>query len=345
MSVASPPDAGPTPPRRATLDEVARSAGVSRSTASRALSGGVASAAAVAAVRRATERLGFVPNRAARGLARQRTDAVALVIPETPSFIFYDPFLAIVTSTVSAACWKAGLQPMMVLMDPADPVHTIERFLHAGNVDGMIVTSFHHHPGMEDPLTTATLPAVFIGRPPPGSAFPYVDVANRAGARHATEHLLGLGRRHIACLSGSFDMAAAVDRRDGFWEAHRAAGVEPGPCLEGSFTARSGLALARRLLDEYPEVDAIFAQSDALAAGAIQVLTAAGRLVPDDLAVVGFDDFPTATEVFPNLTTVAQPVTELAQAAADLMIGQLKTGQWGDWPQILPTRLVVRQSA
>jgi DNA-binding LacI/PurR family transcriptional regulator len=327
------------------LDEVARAAGVSRSTASRALTGGVASAATAQAVRRAAQELGFVPNRAARGLARNCTDAIALVIPETPSFIFYDPFLAIVTSTVSAACWKAGLQPMMVLMDPDDPVHTIERFLHSGNVDGAIVASFHHSLQLEQLLTAAALPTVFIGRPPAGGDFPYVDVDNRAGARSATEHLLGLGRRRIACLGGALDMTAAVDRRAGFLEAHRQAGVEPGPYLEGSFTARSGLESVGRLLRMDPRPDAIFAQSDALAAGAIQGLTAAGLTAPDDLAVVGFDDFATATEIFPNLTTVAQPVVELAQAAADLMVGHLKTGQWGAWPQILPTRLVVRQSA
>jgi DNA-binding LacI/PurR family transcriptional regulator len=328
----------------ATLDQVAALAGVSRSTASRVINGGVASAQAAAAVRDAVRRLGFVPNRAARDLARQKTDAIAVVIPETPAFIFYDTFLALATPAISAQFWKAGLQPMLCLMDPADPAPTAGRFLHAGNVDGIVVMSYHENPAIEELLLSSGLPAVFIGRPPT-DRFPYVNADNRRGAYLATKHLLDRGRRRIACLGGSLAMTAAVDRRQGWLDAHEEAGVAPGPFLEGSFATAWGRAGADALLRDYPETDAIFAQADAVAAGAIQALTAAGKAVPGDIALVGFDDFPTATEVCPNLTTVAQPVAELAEAAAELLIGYLRDGAWPPWPRLLPTELVIRDSA
>ncbi|MDR3069947.1 MAG: LacI family transcriptional regulator [Propionibacteriaceae bacterium] len=329
----------------ATLDEVALAAGVARSTASRALNGGVASPATVKAVAEAAKKLGFVPNRAARTLAKQRTEAIALVIPESPSFIFYDPFLAVVTSACSTAFWKSGLQPMLVLLDPENPVSTISRFLHAGNVDGMVVTSFHKNEEVEALLAGSGIPAVFIGRPPGETDFPYVDVDNRAGGYRATEYLLRQGRRHIACFGGFLNMTPSIDRREGFLQAHRDAGVEPGPYFEGPFSTGVGIESATKMLREYPETDAIFAQSDALAAGAIQALRAAEVLVPDDIAIVGYDNFATATEVFPNLTTIAQPAHELADCAAELMIGRLKDGYWAEYPRILPAELVVRGSA
>ncbi|MDR1807533.1 MAG: LacI family transcriptional regulator [Propionibacteriaceae bacterium] len=329
----------------ATLDEVARLAGVSRSTASRALNGGTASARSVAAVQAAAAQLGFVANRAARGLARQRTDAIALVIPEQPAFIFSDVFLAQVTTTVSAAAWRAGLQPLLVLMDPADPVATGARVLNPGNVDGMVIASYHHSPQMEDLLTSSRLPAVFIGKPPSADLFPYVDVDNYGGGHQATAHLVARGCRHLACLGGDLAMAAVADRRQGWLDACAEAGIAPGPFVGGAFTAESGLAETRQLLADYPEVDGVFAQSDGIAAGVLQALSAAGKRVPDDVAVVGFDNFAVATQTCPQLTTVTQPVTDLAGAAADLLLGYLKTGAWSDYPRTFPTTLVVRDSA
>jgi DNA-binding LacI/PurR family transcriptional regulator len=324
---------------------VAEAAGVSRATASRALNGGVSSPQARRAVKQAAARLGFFPNRSARTLARQRSDAVALVIPEVPDFIFHDPYLAIATSNLSSLFLKAGLMPMMAIVDPDDPARTVERFLRIGTVDGMIVMSFHDNPDVEQLLKSSGMPAVFIGRPPTPEAFPYVDVTNREGGYAATQHLLERGRRYVACLSGTLSLSSMVDRRDGYLAALADAGVEPGPILEGTVGAKTGQETTKRLLAECPELDAIFAMSDTLAAGALHALAEAGRAVPDDVAVVGFDNFATATEVLPNLTTVGQPVDKVTEAAAELLIGYLDTGEWGEHPRILPTELVVRDSS
>ncbi|MDR2377805.1 MAG: LacI family transcriptional regulator [Bifidobacteriaceae bacterium] len=328
-----------------TLDQVARAAGVSRSTASRAINGGVASKQAIAAVARAVAELGFVPNRAARTLARQRTDQVAIVAPESPTAIFVDPFIGVVIAAVAHCLWQAGLQPQLALADPADPVASTKRFLHHSNVDGILVVHFHHDSCLEALLGELDLPIAFLGRPPAGVAAPYVDADNVQGGYVATKHLLDQGRRHVASISGSLTRSAAVDRRAGYLRAHREAGVEPGPAIELDFQFGAPGAAAARLLAGDPNIDAIFAQSDSLAAGALQAAAAAGRRVPEDIAVVGYDDSATAVQVFPNLTTVAQPVAALGSAAAGLIADRLRHGRWGEWPRLFPTELVIRQSA
>jgi DNA-binding LacI/PurR family transcriptional regulator len=326
------------------LDEVARLAGVSRSTASRALNGGVASPQTVEAVERARAELGFVPNRAARDLARRRTDSVAIVIQETPAAIFHNPFHALVTTALATRFWEAGLQPLLALMDPFEPEPTVGRILHRGHVDGVVVSAFQESPPVENLLTGSGLPTVFIGRPPRPDSLPYVDVDNRRGAHLATRHLLERGRRRIACLGGPATLSSGVDRRQGWLDAHHEAGIAPGPYLGGAADTASARDQAQRLLRQHPAIDAIVAYSDAVAAGAIQALRAAGRAIPDDIALTGVDNFATATEVCPNLTTVAQPVPELARAAADLLIGYLQNGAWPAWPRILATELIVRDS-
>ncbi|MDR1393405.1 MAG: LacI family transcriptional regulator [Bifidobacteriaceae bacterium] len=331
--------------RAVTLNQVARTAGVSLATASRALNGGIASPRAIAAVNRAVAQLGFVPNRAARTLARQKTDAIALVIPEDPAFLFYDPFLTRATHAIAAEFWRANLQPLLLLMDPAEPLTNVAHFLHSGNVDGLVVASFHDNPAMEHKLEETGLPVVFVGRAPSGENFPWVDVDGVQGGYLATKHMLEHGRRHIAMVGGPASMNATADRQAGFLKAHQEAGVEPGPALTEVFDQAWGARAATLLVERYPALDGVFAQSDPIAAGLLQGLRQAGRRVPDDVAVVGFDDFETATSVFPHLTTVRNPVAELSRAAAALLIGYLEQGKWSDWPVILPAELVIRQSA
>lgn len=328
-----------------TLDDVARLAGVARSTASRALNDGVASPAAILAVNEAARKLGFVPNKAARTLARSRTDSVALVIPEDPTRLFSDPVLATVITRLSVDFWREGLQPLLVLMDPKDLIAKLGSFLNAGNVDGMVVTSFHSNPEVEELIGASRLPTVFFGRPPMPGSLPYVDIDNVEGGYKATKHLLDTGRRRIACAGGPEGVPSVEDRKLGFLRACAEAGVRPGPYLYGTFDAESGMSAATAILEAEPGVDGIFAHSDAIAAGVLSGLAAEGRSVPADVAVVGFDDTVTATTVFPKLTTVAQPIAEMAGQAASMLVEYLHLQRWGRSPRILPTQLVVRDSA
>jgi len=328
-----------------TLDEVARLAGVARSTASRALNDGVASPAAIQAVNEAVRKLGFVPNQAARTLARSRTDSVALVIPEDPTRLFSDPVLATVITRLSVDFWREGLQPLLVLMDPKDLIAKLGSFLNAGNVDGMVVTSFHSNPEVEELISASRLPTVFFGRPPMPGILPYVDIDNVEGGYKATKHLLDAGRRNVACAGGPEGVPSVEDRKQGFLKACAEAGVRPGPYMYGRFDTDFGMSAVSAILDAEPGIDGIFAQSDAIAAGVLSGLSAARRSVPDDVAVVGFDNTATATTVFPRLTTVAQPVAEMAGQAASMLVEYLSSQEWGQCPRILPTELIVRDSA
>jgi DNA-binding LacI/PurR family transcriptional regulator len=186
---------------------------------------------------------------------------------------------------------------------------------------------------------------VFVGRPPVGDTCPYVDVDNRHAGAMATKHLLDSGRRRLACLAGPLSLASAFDRRQGFLDALADAGLPPGPCVETVYQTESGRRAAERLLAVEPHVDGLFAMSDALAVGAIQALNAAGRRVPQDVAVVGFDNSTLAVSATPPLTTVSQPVAQVAAAAAKLLAGRMSEGEWGPHPVVLPTELVVRESA
>ncbi|GAB3874625.1 substrate-binding domain-containing protein [Dactylosporangium cerinum] len=182
------------------------------------------------------------------------------------------------------------------------------------------------------------MPLRATGRPAEGLEIPFVDVDNHDGARQAVEHLMLRGRRAIATIAGPPDSAAAADRLDGYRRTLEAAGRAPAVAY-GDFTTASGGHAAAWLLDRMPRLDAIFVASDAMAAGALQALRKAGRRVPEDVAVVGFDDAPLASYTTPALTTVRQPVSDLGAVAAALLL------EGSEDSPVLPTELVVRASS
>jgi DNA-binding LacI/PurR family transcriptional regulator len=193
------------------------------------------------------------------------------------------------------------------------------------------------------------IPVVVGGRPPRRAAVSYVDVDNVEGARIAVAHLLDAGRRVVAHLAGPADMAVGVDRLAGYREALAAAGVEPDANLvaNGDFTQQGGAEAMRRVLEARPDVDAVFAASDLMAAGAVQVLRAAGRRIGPDVAVIGFDDSPIAETTDPPLTSVRQPIEEMGREMVRLLAEQTSRPASAAVPRkvILATQLIVRRSS
>jgi DNA-binding LacI/PurR family transcriptional regulator len=305
-----------------TLDDVAREAGVSRSTASRAINGGArVSPAAMTAVEDAIARLGYAPNRAARSLVTRRSESIALVVSEPDKRLLSDPFLSAVLVGVNEGLAGSDLQLVLLLSRAGEAPGHLARYLRNGHVDGAIVVSHHRDDRLE---RVDALPVVFIGRPFDG-AVTYLDVDNVAGGRIATRRLLAAGRRRVATISGPLDMTAAVDRLAG-WRAELGdAGLPTDAVTEGDFTIGGGAAAMERLLAAHPDLDAVFAASDLMAEGAMRVLAASGRRVPQDVSVVGFDDLGGPERTSPRLTTVRNPVVELAAGATatllDLMAG------------------------
>lgn len=332
--------------RSPTLEDVAAAAGVSRSTASRAINGGVkVSVDAQAAVDAAVTALGFTPNRAARALVTARTNCVALVIPEPDDRVTADPFFASVIKGLGQALQDTELAMVLLLARQPDTADKTMRYLRHGHVDGAVVVSHHATDTIERALLASRLPSVFVGRPwYSPEAFSYVDTDNRRGAELATAHLVSIGRHRIGTVAGPADMIAAVDRLDGWSAALNAAGLPATAVEHGDFTALGGAAAARRLLDAAPELDAIFVANDLMAQGVLDVLRSRGRSVPGDVAVVGYDNSVVSSTTDPPLTTVVNPVADMARAAGSVLIGRICDGTPVGSPTIFPPSLVLRSS-
>lgn len=334
-------------PHGPTLEEVGAVAGVSRATVSRVVNRSPkVSPEARAAVELAIAKLGYSPNRAARSLVTRRTDTIALVICEPEERFFADPFFAAMVRGISMA--TADVDKNLILMIARDPVERerAERYLRRGHVDGVVLMSLHGDDPLPRQLRRAGVPTVLVGRPLGRAQVPYVDADNRGGARGAVLHLIERGRRTIAHISGPQVMCAGIDRLDGYRDALAGAGLRQRADLveEGNFDEESGYAAATRLLERARGLDAIFVASDQMAAGALHAIRDAGRSVPTDIAVVGFDDAPLATHTQPALTTVRQPVDEMTRATADLLLNRV-AGKTKPARIICPTTLIERDSA
>jgi DNA-binding LacI/PurR family transcriptional regulator len=328
---------------RPTLDEVARLAGVSRAAASRVINrSGHASPGTTEAVERAVRELDYVPNPSARALATQRSGAVVLAVSHHDPELFADPFYAQIIVGVSAALERTDLVLMLVLADSEHGRARLERTLRSRRADGVMLMALHGDDPLHHLVTKLDLPVVYGGRPLGTEPAWYVDADNRGGARAAAEHLIGLGRRRIATITGQIDTDVGTARLRGFREALAVAGLDGSLVEQSDFTETGGAEAMARLLDARPDLDAVFAASDNMAAGALRTLKGSGRSVPADVAVVGFDDQLIARHTDPPLTTVRQPIRQLGQEMAKMLLSLIDGEQPS--PLILPTRLIVRES-
>ncbi|MET9493680.1 LacI family DNA-binding transcriptional regulator [Streptomyces sp. NPDC006552] len=331
-----------------TLEEVAALAGVGRGTVSRVVN----NAAGVRdstrrAVQRAIAELGYVPNLAARSLAGRRADAVALVMTERHWRLFGEPFFAETVRAVSDSLADTGMQLLLTLVRTDVERRRFVEYARGGRVDGTLLMSLRADDRLPDMLGEAGLPTVLLGRRSDDERVTYVDADNVGGARDAVTHLLGGGRTKIATITGPLDMYAARCRLRGYQEALARAGAESPPSLavEGDFTEESGRRAMTELIARHPDLDGVFAASDTTAAGALTALRAAGRRVPEDVAVIGFDDFPLAQHTDPRLTTVRQPVDDIGRALVRLLMAEIAEPAVAWQHVILRTELVLRGSA
>jgi DNA-binding LacI/PurR family transcriptional regulator len=333
---------------RPTLEEVAIRAGVGRGTVSRVINGSPrVSDRAKAAVGQAITELGYVPNRAARALAGSRTDAIALVIPETEARLFAEPYFLDIIRGVSAELADADMQLLLTLIRSSKERQRFAQYLAAHRVDGVLLVSVHGDDPLPDLVEELRLPAVLNGRRSETEPVAYVDSDNAGAGKSAVDHLTGRGRRRVATITGPLDMFAARCRLDGYRQGIEAAGLAPDERLVASadFTEEGGRRAMRELLERCPDLDAVFAASDVMAAGARGVLREAGRRIPDDVALVGVDDSAVARHMDPALTSVRQPIEEMGRTMARVLLGEI-AGRSAVAPQVvLPTELVVRDSS
>ncbi|WP_055477912.1 LacI family DNA-binding transcriptional regulator [Sphaerimonospora mesophila] len=330
--------------RRPTLEAVAARAGVSRATVSRVVNGRLTVTPQIReAVLRAVDELGYVPNSAARSLVTQRTGSIALVVSEPPTRVFSeDPMFATVIRSASLELEAADRQVVLMLAGSTKSHARIERYIAGGHVDGVMLISMHGADPLPAAITRMGVPVVSYGRPAVPVPLPYVDNDNVGGAEKAVRHLLERGRRRIATIAGPQDMIGGQDRLTGYRDALRACDRRSIVAV-GDFTRESGAVAMRHLLEDDPALDAVFVANDLMAIGALQTLRQAGRRVPDDVAVVGFDDIEAARYTEPPLTTIRHPIVEQAVAMVRLLLGLFEGGPAA--PVILPTELIIRESA
>jgi DNA-binding LacI/PurR family transcriptional regulator len=299
-----------------------------------------------AAVEAAIAQLGYVPNRAARALVTQRTDSVALIVSESEERVFGEPFFAGVVRGISAALLETPLQMWLAMAQSPAQRDRVERHLTAQHVDGVMLLSLHDADPLPALLAERAMPVVLGGRSSfAAEAGLYVDVDNASGARQAVEHLSGLGRSRIATIAGPQDMGVGRHRLAGYTAAVRARSDGAALIEYGDFSEASGSKAMRELLARAPDLDAVFVASDLMACGALRALRSAGRRVPQDVAVVGFEDAPLARQCDPPLTTVYQPVEEMGRRMAGLLIAAISGDECAESPVLLDTHLVVRASA
>ncbi|WP_405884883.1 LacI family transcriptional regulator [Streptomyces sp. NBC_01136] len=329
-----------------TIHDVAREAGVSRGTVSRVLNGGhYVSPAAQEAVNAAIRRTGYVVNRHARSLITGRSDSIGFLLTEPQERFFEDPNFNVLLRGCTQALAAHDIPLLLMLAGTEDERRRITRYITAGHVDGVLLVSSHSGDPVSEQLREAGVPLVACGKPIGlGSKVSYVAADDRDGARDMVKHLVSLGRRRIGMVTGPLDTPGGVERLAGYREVLAEAGIETDDRLvaSGDYSRASGEAGAEQLLTRAPDVDAVFVASDLMAQGVLAALHKAGRRVPEDVAVGGFDDSPAATAVTPALTTIRQPWDRISTEMVRVLLAQIG----GEDPAavILPTELVRRDS-
>lgn len=331
-----------------TLEEVAQLAGVSRSTVSRVINDHPNVRAEVRErVRQVIREVGYQPHAAARSLVTSRTHVIGMIIPEAVTTLFTDPFFPLLLRGATETCNSHQYQLMLSLFTGnADRQEIYRRILRSGYLDGAIVASASLEDQIVPNLLRDHIPFISVGRYPDERVH-YVDVDNAGGARMVVEHLIRLGHRRIATITGRLDMIPGQDRLSGYRQALEARGIPVAEELivEGDYTEASGTVGMQRLLPVSPT--AVFVASDMMAVGALKALRQADLQVPQDIALVGFDDISIASAIEPALTTVRQPIERMASIAVEVLLSVLEASSEEETPAqriVLPTELVVRTS-
>lgn len=330
------------------LEDIARIAGVSRSTVSRVVNNDPhVSGATRQRVLDVIAKQGYRPNRAARALATRKTRTLSMVIPQQVSFVFPDPYFSVLIQGVIDEASRHDYAVMLWMGSRSEEQESFyRRVLANGLFDGVLVTSVPDDDLLIPRLVDAGFPLMLIGQSRHiGPSHAFVDVDNLYGGRVAVEHLLSLGYRRVGTITGPLNEAVGQHRLEGYRQAHRNCGfrVNPHLIVEGKFDEASGYRAMLTLLDR--GVDAVFAASDIMALGALRAAHERGVRVPDDIGLVGFDDHPMVAKANPPLTTIHQPIFELGAIGVHRLIELVETGAVQEEPHlVLPTHLVVRES-
>jgi LacI family transcriptional regulator len=337
---------------RSNLEDIAKKAGVSRSTVSRVINNSPnVSAETRTRVMEIVNQESFRPNPAAQMLVTQRTQIIGFVIPQISNVFFGDnSYYPMLLQGASTTINENNRSMLLWLEQNNESREQFARRIASNRLmDGVILCSVIEKDPIVEALADAGVPVVLVERPIGFSealtySLSYITVDNFHAASIAVEHLIRLGRRRIAHISGYLNVADGQDRLEGYKAALRRAGlpIDESLIVTGIFTRESGYMGMKSLLRQNP--DAIFAANDTTAQGAIQAIQDAGLKVPEDIAVVGFDDLDVASHSNPQITTIRQPVQQKGAMAASLLMEIIDGQTAGPRQVLLPTQLVIRQS-
>jgi LacI family transcriptional regulator len=329
-----------------TLEDIAKQAGVSRSTVSRVVND---NPDVSDGVRRKVQEVivstGYHPHAAARSLASHRSWMIGLVLPRTVSSFFIDPYFPRLTQGVAQACNQHNYTLGLFLLDTKeDEKRILPRISHKGLLDGIVLQTAHMEDKLLDKLANADFPMIIAGRPFKATGISYIDVDNTNAAYKAVYHLIQLGYKRIGTITGWMNSTVGIDRKQGYLKAISEQGweVQEKLIVEGDFTENGGYLAMKKLLPFKP--DAIFAASDTMAIGAIRAVREAGLRIPADVAFVGFDDLPIASQAEYDLTTIRQPIARFGAKAVDTLIDLIENGLKPPRRIIMETELVIRRS-
>ena len=294
---------------------------------------------------------GYVPNLAARTLVTRRTGTVVVVVSGAEdatrggAIDFADPFFGRAVGGLLRALRPHEVDPVLMIAETDNERARVMSALHNGNAEGALLVSTHADDLLPGLLVAAGMPAVMFARPSSRLPISFVDVANRDGASLAAEHLSERRRHRAATITGPMDVPSAADRLSGFQDAMARLGHPYVPVAQGNYTYASGFAAMNQLLDEDDQIDGVFAGNDLMALGAIEALHSRGRIVPDDVSVIGFDDSSTGAVARPALTTVRQPMEEMTGEMVRILLEAISSPDRRPSSVIFEPSLIVRASS
>ncbi|MDC6166140.1 LacI family DNA-binding transcriptional regulator [Paucibacter sp. XJ19-41] len=326
-----------------TIKDVAALAGVSFTTVSHVLNDTrPVSADARRRVLAAVEEIGYLPSAVARSLRKSETKIVGVLVPTVNN-----PFVAERVCGVEDCCRLAGSSVFLCNSDNAPKRQQQSmRTLLEKRIDGLLLSSAGDAASLARIFKLATVPSVTVDRLVPGARADRVSVNNADGAYKAVKHLLDLGHRRIACISGPAEFEVTAERVDGWRRAQLDRGITPdeGLLIESDFSSAGGYEAARRLLRAQAGITALFASNDMMALGALRAAAESGLKVPQQLSIVGFDDIELSGFVYPALTTVGCSIKELGREAARVLVDRIENPAAPLKDVLLTPRLVVRES-
>lgn len=328
------------------IGDIARMAGVSRSTVSRVLNDQPdVSEKTRKKVLRIIEENNFNPNSVARALAKQKTQVLSLVVPQAATDVFSEPYNAIV---IQSATKTANEHDYAILLwmgsdDPSEEDRFFDRILRSSHFDGMVIISSVQGDQIANRLRQLAMPFVLLG-PPFAEDINFINVDNFDGAYQATEHLIKLGWQRIGMITGPDNLRVTHDRVNGFKHAMSQANRAPvsSHIIEGGYGEEHGYRCMKHLIGL--GLDAVFVSSDVMALGALRAAHDLGKRVPEEVGIVGFDDLPIAQTSVPALTTVRQPISQFGKLATEALIGILHEEVEQPFQHIISTELVVRET-